>query len=70
MDKLFPRNEANIERVLRVLVGLGVLSLTVIGPKTMWGLIGIVPLLTGLIGSCPLYTVFGFSTCPMEKKTT
>lgn len=68
--KLFPRNEANIERVLRVLVGLGLLSLTVIGPKTMWGLIGIVPVLTGLIGSCPLYTVFGFSTCPMEKKTT
>lgn len=68
--KLFPRNEANIERVLRVLVGLGILSLTVIGPKTMWGLIGIVPVLTGLIGSCPLYTIFGFSTCPMEKKTT
>lgn len=69
MDKLFPRNEATIERVLRVIVGLGVLSLTVVGPKTMWGLIGLVPLLTGLIGSCPLYTIFGFSTCPMEKKT-
>ena len=68
MDKLFPRNEATIERVLRVVVGLGILSLTVVGPKTMWGLIGLVPVLTGLIGSCPLYTVFGFSTCPMEKK--
>ena len=70
MDKLFPRNEANIERVLRVVVGLGILSLTVVGPKTMWGLIGAVPVLTGLIGSCPLYTLFGFSTCPMGKKTT
>ena len=70
MDKLFPRNEANIERVLRVLVGLGILSLTVVGPKTMWGLVGVVPVLTGLIGSCPLYPLFGFSTCPMEKKTT
>jgi len=68
MDKLFPRNEANIERVLRVVVGLGILSLTVIGPKTMWGLIGLVPLLTGLSGTCPLYTVFGFSTCPTENK--
>ena len=68
MDKLFPRNEATIERVLRVVVGLGILSLTVVGPKTMWGLIGLVPVLTGLIGSCPLYTLFGFSTCPMEKK--
>jgi len=69
MDRLFPRNEANIERVLRVVVGLGILSLTVIGPKTMWGLIGLIPVLTGAIGSCPLYTVFGFSTCPVEKKT-
>jgi hypothetical protein len=67
MDKLFPKNEAKIERVLRVVVGLGVLSLTVIGPKTMWGLIGIIPVVTGLIGSCPLYTIFGFSTCPVKK---
>ena len=70
MDKLFPKNEATIERVLRVLVGIGVLSLTVIGPQSMWGLVGLVPLLTGSIGSCPLCTVFGFSTCPMEKKAT
>lgn len=68
MEKLFPRNEATIERVLRVIVGLGILSLTVIGPKSMWALIGIVPVLTGLLGSCPLYTILGISTCPTQSK--
>lgn len=60
---ILPRNEHTIERVLRVFVGLAVLSLFVVGPKTPWALLGIVPLATGLIGSCPLYTLFGISTC-------
>lgn len=67
MDKLFPTNEHNIERVARVVIGLAVLSLAFIGPKTAWGYLGVVPILTGLIGSCPLYTVLGISTCPMKK---
>ena len=65
---LFPKNEATIERVVRVVLGAGVLSLTVIGPHTLWGLVGLVPLATGIIGSCPLYTVFGFSTNGSTKK--
>lgn len=69
-SKLLPTNEHNIERVLRVLLGAGLLSLTVVGPQTMWGLVGVVPLLTGLLGSCPLYTVFGFSTCPVKNPRT
>jgi hypothetical protein len=64
---LLPRNVHNIERVVRVLIGLGVLSLAFVGPETPWGYLGIVPIVTGLIGTCPLYTVFGFSTCPMKK---
>ncbi len=59
---LFPNNEHKVERVIRVLFGLGVLSLTVVGPQTMWGALGAVPLLTGLLGSCPLYTLTGFTT--------
>ncbi len=66
-DKLFPRNTHNIERVIRVLVGIGILSLAFVGPETPWGFVGIVPIVTGLIGTCPLYTVFGFSTCPVKK---
>jgi hypothetical protein len=67
-SKLFPRNEHNVERVLRVLVGLVLLSLIFVGPQTWWGLIGLVPLGTGLFGTCPVYTLFGFSTCPMQQR--
>jgi len=66
-SKALPVNEHNIERTVRVLLGIGLLSLVFVGPKTLWGLIGIMPLATGLIGSCPLYTVLGISTCPMKK---
>ena len=66
-SKALPVNEHNIERAVRVLLGIGLLSLVFVGPKTLWGLIGILPLATGLIGSCPLYTVLGISTCPMKK---
>jgi hypothetical protein len=54
------------ERVIRVLVGLGLLSLVFVGPKTPWGWIGLIPLLTGVSGLCPLYTVLGISTCPRK----
>lgn len=63
---LLPRNEHNVERILRVLIGVGVLSLAFIGPATPWGWLGLIPIATGLVGSCPLYTLFGFSTCPLK----
>lgn len=66
---LLPTNEHNVERVIRVVLGLVLLSLVFVGPQTAWGWLGIVPLATGLIGSCPLYTIFGFSTCPAKKPT-
>jgi len=68
MQRLFPSNEHTAERVVRVLVGLGILGLTVVGPQTMWGLIGVVPLVTGLVGSCPVYTLLGDSTCPVKAR--
>ncbi len=55
--------EHPVERLLRVLVGLVLLSLVFVGPKTLWGWIGIVPLVTGVTGLCPLYTTLGISTC-------
>ncbi len=60
---MFKTNEGTVDRALRVIAGIALLSLTVIGPKTLWGLIGIVPLATGLVGNCPLYTVLGIRTC-------
>ena len=64
-----PRNEGTLDRALRIILGLGLLSLTVAGPQTLWGLIGIVPLATGLAGFCPLYRIIGLSTCPLKKKS-
>ena len=66
LQKLFPNNEAMAERVIRVAAGLGVLSLAFVGPQTPWGYLGILFIATGAIGSCPAYTLFGFST---NKKT-
>jgi hypothetical protein len=66
-SSLIPTNEHPIERVVRVVAGLGLLSLLAVGPVPGWGLaglIGIVPLATGALGSCPIYTMFGFSTAP------
>ncbi len=62
------KNEGNADRVIRILVGLGLLSLTVVGPRTMWGLVGLVPLATGLVGSCPIYKIVGVSTCKVPSK--
>ncbi len=59
-------NEASWDRALRVAVGLGILSLAVFGPRTPWGLVGLVPLLTGTLGFCALYRAFGLSTCPVR----
>ena len=61
------KNEGNLDRILRITVGLTVLSLAFIGPQTVWGYVGAVPLLTGLLGWCPLYTLLGINTCPVNK---
>ena len=67
-SKLFPINEGAVDRTLRVLVGLAGIALVLFGPKTPWGWIGLLPLLTGLVGTCPLYTLLGWSTCPLQKR--
>jgi Protein of unknown function (DUF2892) len=64
MNRFLTSNEGPLDRFLRVALGLALLSLTVTGPQTMWGLVGLVPLLTGLAGRCPVYALFGINTCP------
>ncbi|MDI1302065.1 MAG: DUF2892 domain-containing protein [bacterium] len=61
------RNIGDIERVVRVVAGLGLLALVFVGPKTLWGLIGIVPVATGLSGWCPPYSLLGINTCGVKK---
>ncbi|MFO1380797.1 MAG: DUF2892 domain-containing protein [Chitinivorax sp.] len=60
------RNIGNVERIIRIAAGLGILSLTVIGPQTPWGLLGLVPLATGALGWCPPYAIFGINTCKLK----
>lgn len=62
------RNEGTIDRILRVIVGLAVISLVFVGPQTAWGWLGLVPLATGLIGWCPAYTLLGIKTCRMSAR--
>ena len=66
--KLFPRNEHVIDRGLRIVLGLAILSLVFVGPATPWALLGILPLMTGIVGSCPLYTLLGIGTCSLASK--
>lgn len=61
--------EHPVERVARVVLGLVGISLVFVGPKSAWGWFGLIPLLTGLSGLCPLYTVLGISTCPKKPGT-
>ena len=68
LKKLLPANEHPIERAVRVVVGLGLISLAFVGPQTPWAWFGLVPLATGILGSCPLYTLFGISTCRVRAR--
>lgn len=60
---MFRTNVGGIDRIVRIIVGLVLISLVFVGPHTAWGWVGLVPLLTGLARTCPLYSITGFSSC-------
>lgn len=68
---MFATNEGTVDRALRIIVGLALLVWFLVDQgQGVWHyakLIGIVPLVTGVIGSCPLYSILGISTCPMKR---
>lgn len=66
--RLLTHNEGMADRVLRVVIGLILIALVFVGPRTAWGWLGLIPLVTGLVGTCPLYAVFGLSTCPLQAR--
>ena len=65
------KNVGTIDKVARILGGAALLALTFFGPYTEtlypWGLVGIVPLVTGLMGWCPVYSLLGIKTCPAKQ---
>ena len=60
-------NVGGIDKILRVIVGIVLIGLAALGIVGAWGWIGVVPLLTGFFGWCPLYPLLGINTCPMKK---
>lgn len=67
---MFAKNVGGLDRILRIVAGLVLLSLFFLFPEASWrylALIGIVPLATGLMSSCPLYSIMGLSTCPVKR---
>ena len=61
------KNVGTVDKVIRIILGLVLLALVFVGPQTPWGWIGIIPLATGLIGFCPLYSILGMNTCGTKK---
>lgn len=63
---MFKTNVGSFDRIARIVLGLVLIALVFVGPQTLWGWVGIVPLATGLLRTCPLYSLFGLSTCPLK----
>lgn len=61
-------NEGTIDRTVRIIAGIALIALTYTGHIGVWGYIGVVPLITGILGICPAYSIFGVSTCPLKNK--
>lgn len=61
-------NVGTVDRTLRIGAGMVLIALAATGTIGWWGYIGVVPLLTGIAGTCPAYAIFGFSTCPRDGR--
>ena len=61
------KNEGKVDRTLRVVLGAALIALVFVGPQTAWGWLGVVPLVTGLIGNCPVYSLLGINTCGIKR---
>lgn len=61
------KNEGNLDRILRLTAGVVLVGLAATGTVGVWGWVGVVPLATGAMGWCPLYSVFGINTCSVKQ---
>lgn len=60
------RNMGKIDRRIRLILGVAILLTVFTGPHTRWGWLGLILIATSLVGICPLYSLFGWTTCPRE----
>jgi hypothetical protein len=68
MGKLFARNTGNVDRIIRVILGALLVGNVFVGLQTVVGWIGLVLIVTGLFGTCPIYSLLGISTRPLSEK--
>ncbi len=61
------RNVGTTDRGIRLVVGVALLSLAFIGPRTPLGYLGLIPIITALVNFCPLYAILGINTCPRTR---
>jgi hypothetical protein len=66
-EKTMNKNVGGIDRILRIVVGIALIALAATGTVGLWGYIGVLPLLTGLVGWCPPYAIFGWNTCKTKQ---
>jgi hypothetical protein len=62
------KNVGGIDKTLRIIVGLVLIALVFVGPKTPWGWIGLIPLLSGIFNFCPTYLPFNISSAKEKKQ--
>lgn len=67
LEKIMTRNEGNLDRILRLTAGVVLVGLAATGTVGVWGWVGVVPLATGAMGWCPLYSVLGIKTCSVKQ---
>jgi hypothetical protein len=64
---MFKTNVGGIDRLLPIVIGIALIAMSLLGTIGTWGWVGVVPLLTAAMGSCPLYTVLGVNSCGVKK---
>ena len=61
------KNLGTIDRAMRAALGLLLIAMCFTWPHTIWGILGVVPFSTAVLGHCPVYRLFGIRTCPLER---
>lgn len=64
---MIDQNAGTLDRIIRIVLGIALLGLFVVGPQTAWGLLGLLPLISGIFGFCPVYRLLGVNTFHHRK---